>query len=197
MVRLIIFDIGGVIIDFSEEMYASYISKRFGIPYRKFARALERYVPYMELGDEKAGDMEKKLAREFGLTVKELGWASSYRKLAKPKTNVINLARMLSRKYKVVLLTNVSYSRYIEARRLLRGLINERIFASCYLHMRKPSRRIYLHVLKALHVKPGEAVFIDNMSENVEGAKKVGIKALRFTSYAKLVKDLKRLGVEA
>ena len=79
--------------------------------------------------------------------------------------------------------------------KLLDGVRRERVFASCYLKMAKPDARIYRYVLNHTGVAAAEAVFIDDRIENVKGAKRVGIAALRFTGYDKLVSDLNRLGV--
>ena len=43
--------------------------------------------------------------------------------------------------------------------------------------------------------KPNECIFIDDMQENVDAAKRLGIAAVRFTTLAKLKKDLARLGI--
>ena len=192
MIKLIIFDIGGVLIDFGEDMYTTYISKKLHIDKKEFSRAVMHYLPYMELGDGSIGAVLKKLAEEFGTSAHSLEWAKAFNMLAKPNKDVIAIANKLSRSYNVVLLTNVSLSRYRAMRRMLNGIANERIFPSCYLHMRKPSKRIYLYVLRAMHAKPNNAIFIDNLAENVAGARKAGIDALRFTTYTKLVVDLKK-----
>ncbi|MGC8652244.1 MAG: HAD-IA family hydrolase [Candidatus Micrarchaeia archaeon] len=197
MPKLIIFDIGGVLISYGEEKYAAYISKKYGIQYKKFIGVLNRYLPVLELGNERTSSVLKRLARQLGLTESELEWGKAFRLLAKPNSDVINLANRLARKYKLVLLTNMSFSRYKEARALLKGVRYRRIFASCYMHMRKPSKQIYLHLLKEMHAKPSEALFVDNLAENVAGASRVGIRALRFVTYKTLVKDLKKLGVVA
>ena len=44
-------------------------------------------------------------------------------------------------------------------------------------------------------MKPEEAIFIDNMKENVVGARKVGIKSILFIGYKPLVRDLKALKI--
>jgi putative hydrolase of the HAD superfamily len=50
----------------------------------------------------------------------------------------------------------------------------ERVFVSGELGMVKPHAEIYEHVIDELGITPGELVFIDNKSENVEGARAVG-----------------------
>jgi FMN phosphatase YigB (HAD superfamily) len=44
-------------------------------------------------------------------------------------------------------------------------------------------------------VNPAESVFIDDLIENIDGAKKVGIKGIHYTDIEKLNKSLKQLGI--
>jgi epoxide hydrolase-like predicted phosphatase len=46
----------------------------------------------------------------------------------------------------------------------------------------KPDPRIYTIALRRLGIEPGEAVFIDDFEENCEGARAVGMQAVRFES---------------
>ncbi|MGC8495672.1 MAG: HAD-IA family hydrolase [Candidatus Micrarchaeia archaeon] len=196
MVKLIIFDIGGVMLDFSEDEYASYISHKLGISERLFKKELMRLIEKMELGYMGADDLENALSKKFHVPKGSFEFGKAFAKLAKLNWNVINLVKKLSKHYKVVLLTNVSFVRYMEMRRLWLSKAHLRTFASCYLHMRKPSVRIYKYVLKELGVEAKDALFIDNMEENVNGAKRAGIKSFRFVSYEDLVKRLIDLGIE-
>lgn len=44
----------------------------------------------------------------------------------------------------------------------------------------KPDPAIYRHAVEGLGVEPGEALFIDDRAENVEGALAIGLRAIRF-----------------
>jgi putative hydrolase of the HAD superfamily len=196
MIRLLIFDVGGVIIDYSEDDYMRYISKKLGLDMLKFARAMNPLIVKMEYGRLEAEDAESELSKRFHVPELDLEWVIGYKKLARLNKQVASLMARLGKHYRVVLLSNISASRYIESKRLfLNNVKHDRTFASCYLHMRKPERRIYLHVLKEMHVRPKEAIFIDNMQENVEGARKAGIESIRFTDCAQLIKALRRHSV--
>jgi putative hydrolase of the HAD superfamily len=125
-----------------------------------------------------------------------LEWTAAYTKLSKLNKAVVRLIARLSKHYRIVLLSNISASRYIESKRLFLNKVKyERAFASCYMRMRKPERRIYLRALKDMRTKASEAVFIDNMMENVVGARKAGIRAVQFISCAQIEKALKKYGI--
>ena len=44
-------------------------------------------------------------------------------------------------------------------------------------------------------VHPSKSVFIDDLIENIDGAKKVGIKGIHYTGIETLNKSLKELGI--
>lgn len=55
---------------------------------------------------------------------------------------------------------------------------------SCDVGMIKPEAGIYEHSLEGLGVAAGEALFLDDREDNVEGARRVGLHALLFQSPA-------------
>jgi putative hydrolase of the HAD superfamily len=69
----------------------------------------------------------------------------------------------------------------------------ERVFVSGELGLVKPHAEIYEHVIGELGITPDAFVFIDNKSENVEGAKAVGGDGHVFTDAASLESWLRDL----
>lgn len=69
-------------------------------------------------------------------------------------------------------------------------------FPSHEVGHRKPNPAMFQHVLKEIKLKPDEAVFIDDILEFVESARKLGINAVQFTSRKKLEQDLRNLGIQ-
>ena len=62
----------------------------------------------------------------------------------------------------------------------------ERVFVSGELGLVKPHAAIYEHVIDELGISPSELLFVDNRSENVEGARAVGGDGHVFTDAAAL-----------
>jgi putative hydrolase of the HAD superfamily len=68
-------------------------------------------------------------------------------------------------------------------------------FSSCYMGLRKPHPEMYRRALDILG-KPAERIlFIDDRSENAQGARDAGMKAIQFEGAEKLRRDLEILGV--
>lgn len=68
---------------------------------------------------------------------------------------------------------------------------------SYLLGVAKPDEPIYRRVLEQLHVRPEEALFIDDKQPNIEAARKLGMQALLFTTAERLREDLIARGLDA
>lgn len=62
--------------------------------------------------------------------------------------------------------------------------------------MRKPNANIYQLLFSRFNINPSEALFIDDSLANVEGAEAVGMKSLHFKNAQKLQQDLVDLGIK-
>jgi len=59
-------------------------------------------------------------------------------------------------------------------------------FYSGRMGLVKPDRKIYDELARGIGADPAEIVFIDDREENVEGARRAGMRAVRFTDAAAL-----------
>jgi len=69
------------------------------------------------------------------------------------------------------------------------------IFLSSSIGLRKPDAAAYDHVVKAIGVPASRIVFFDDVAENVEGARAVGIHAVQVKSPADIAQTLAALGI--
>lgn len=197
-IKLIMFDIGGVLIDFTEQQYLEYLHETVmpEVPEIELERFVMPLMVLLDYGTLDAPKLEQMVGKHFGIKNLDMHWVKGWRRLAKPKMDVINLANELSKDYRTVLLSNISFSRGAEVKEMIGKVLSiKTVYRSCDLRMRKPGPNIYEYVLKKEGVKPSEAVFIDNQIDNVLGAEEVGIHAIWFRDYDLLLKDLKKLGV--
>ena len=63
------------------------------------------------------------------------------------------------------------------------------------LGLRKPERAIYEAAVRMAGFSASECVFVDDLADNVAGAKAAGLRAFKFKDAARLEKDLASLGV--
>lgn len=199
MIRLIIFDIGGVLEDFNEEMYINYICKKLHLNKKKFSASLKSRLMLAEEGKLGTWEMLRGIAEENSVKINDLEWQYAIPKLAKMNKDTVKLANRLSKRYDLVLLTNVSRSRYISNvnNNMLDGIKYKRIFASCFMGVAKPNKAAYIQVIRSMKVKPEDAIFIDDHMENVKGARDAGLHGILYTTCANLAKDLNKFGIDA
>lgn len=67
------------------------------------------------------------------------------------------------------------------------------VVSSYNLKIKKPDPLIYQHTLEKLGVQAPEAVFIDDLEENVKGAEHLGLKGIIFKSVEQCKTDLNEL----
>jgi epoxide hydrolase-like predicted phosphatase len=199
MIKAIIFDVGGVIVDFDNDSdYYPYLSKVSGISKKRIKRMIEgRLWELLDKDRISQRDFDRALSRRLGIAEKEILWYESYAKAGRVNPKVVSDIKKLSKSYKVAYLSNVDLSRYTHTLRLLKPykhLFNHE-FASCYLHLRKPSVRIFERAVSKMHMKPSEVIFIDNTPENIAGARRAGLKGILFKNSRGMEVGLRRLGV--
>ncbi|MCC5870413.1 MAG: HAD family phosphatase [Gammaproteobacteria bacterium] len=71
----------------------------------------------------------------------------------------------------------------------------EHVVISGRLGVAKPDRRIYEHLLAVIERSPRHCLFIDDRPENVDGARALGIDAIRFEDAGSLARALAARGV--
>ncbi len=67
------------------------------------------------------------------------------------------------------------------------------VIISCDVRMRKPNPKIYKLSLRKLHIKPSEAIFIDNRDWNLRPAKKLGMKTILFKNNKQAIHDIENI----
>lgn len=83
--------------------------------------------------------------------------------------------------YKVGLLSNLRLMDYKRYEKQIRKINFDYIFLSYEMKCIKPSKDIYLQVIKALNCEADKIIFLDDNEKNVNGAKLVGINAYQAT----------------
>jgi HAD superfamily hydrolase (TIGR01509 family) len=67
------------------------------------------------------------------------------------------------------------------------------VVISAEVGLAKPDPRIYQLALTKLGISPEEAVFLDDMQENIDAARFVGMHAVRFASTEQAIGDIDRI----
>lgn len=197
MIKGIIFDFGGVLMENpSEKRYKQY-SKFCKENPENIEKKLKNLISLLELGKISSEEFWLKGSKKLGIKkilFKKI-WIDELKK-CKYNKNVLELAKKLKQKgYKIGLLSNVSRIDYLKKEKKVCSIFYPNIFLSFKIGYKKPSEKIFKFALRKLKLKPEEVIFIDNRINHVEGAKKIGMIGIHFSSFEKLIKDLKNFGV--
>ena len=193
-----IFDIGGVTIDWDENIVYRHVEKQTRMPFGKIRKACLAQMKDFETGRTSEKEYWRRVSKAIGYPGNLQGtWLDHYGRHAKRNAAVIAAIRQARAKgYKTATITNVikPYYTYNKKTGLYKNFNS--VFASCNLKMRKPDKNIYLHALRRLNAKPGQCVFIDNLKENTATARKLGMKTILFKNAGQMKRELKLLDVK-
>lgn len=193
-IEWVFFDVGGVLGNngWDREQRAEAIAK-FGLDGDDFQYRHEEMVGALESGeitlDEYLGITVFCLPRSFSPDdFKRFMFAQS-----KAWPDSIAVARDLAKSGEVHIATLNNESEELNRYRIgLFGLreIFPTFFTSCWLGVRKPTRRIYTRVLGMTQADPARTLFIDDRLQNLAPAASLGLRTLQFTTATQLRKDL-------
>jgi 2-haloacid dehalogenase len=200
IIKTIIFDLGGVLIDWNPEyVFSSLIPDT---ERRQFF--FEHVCPYSWNVEQDAGRTFEEATNERVALFPE--WEPEIRAyygrweemLGGPIHETVDLFKALKDKqlHQIVALTNWSHESFpvAQARYDFLGWFDG-IVVSGVEKTRKPYLPIYEILLERYGVEPTTAVFIDDSLPNVEAARSLGIHGVHFQSAAQLKTDLEALGV--
>ena len=102
----------------------------------------------------------------------------------------------LSKKYKLAIVSDAWPSLLDVYRKTGLDAYFSQIVISSILGTSKPDKEMYLTPLRALHIEPGEAIFIDDSIINCLGAAELGIETFLLVRQKRsyIVKKIKSIG---
>lgn len=195
-IRAILFDFGGVLLRTEDHSPRRRWEERLGLPEMGLSRLVfgSPISIRAQRGEVPEEAVWQAVAATLGLGAEDLArlradfWAGD-----RLDRELVAWMRGLRPRYKVGLLSNA----WNTARRVfsqIYGLdeVADVMVISAEEGVMKPDGRIYRIALERLGVSPEEAILIDDMPENVEGARALGLQAIRFEDTAQTVAELRR-----
>ncbi len=186
MVRTIIFDFGGVVIDID---YVRTIKKfkKYGIEdfENRFSKAVQDdFFQKFERGEVSKREFLTKMRLISGGNLNDGQIISAWNALIVGYSHDrIELLRKIKPFYRLILLSNTNEIHIEEALRLFSGSYDfdfyslfHHVYWSYKTGMRKPEPRIFHRVLDKHHLLPEETLFIDDSIQHIEAAKSLGIQ---------------------
>jgi putative hydrolase of the HAD superfamily len=197
--RLILFDLGGVLLEFDGisplvDLSGRSLDRQAATKVWLTSPSIRRFETGQCSPDEFATDFVSELG--FSIEPKEfltqfVSWERG------PMEGAIELLESLRRGHRLACLSNNNELHWQVVRDKF-GL--EPLFHRCYLSyqigLMKPDRRIYEHVLADQQVEPDRVLFLDDNPDCVQGAIEVGISAHQVRGVGEVREVLRSLGVQ-
>lgn len=201
MIKVIIFDLGGVILKHRFDLIGYILSQIFSIPQEEGNKFWNEYRVRLLTGDLSSEQFLNQLRYETKTkyTLDELSkmWRDLYIASAEIDQEVLNFVVQLRKKYKVYLLTDTIdiHDEYNKNRKIYEKF--DQVFKS---HEEKISKaegkQIFLNILRKINFTASECIFIDDLDEYVKAAENAGIKGIVFKNLPQLREELQKLGVD-
>ncbi|MCK4257398.1 MAG: HAD family phosphatase [Halanaerobiales bacterium] len=112
------------------------------------------------------------------------------------ESSVEILCELKEKGYKIYALSNFHLKAFHEVseRYDFFKLFNGKVISS-KIKLLKPEPEIYQYLINEHGIEPEETIFIDDSKENIEAAKKFGIKTIHFTASTDLKKELEKYNI--
>ena len=198
--KAVIFDLGKVVFDLSFDKVFQFWACAAAKPFAEIKSGFQFDSVFDEFEKDEITPtaFRAEISSRLGLTLSDQafdeGWCDLY---LDTYYGIDPLLVNLKQKYQLVALTNtnVIHSKVwnIKYTDTLRHF--QKIFSSYELKERKPDAKAYQIVLDYLQVESQHVVFLDDNIDNINGAKKLGIKTILVTSIEQMTAELQTAGL--
>lgn len=198
MVKVVFFDLGNVLVNVNRPAIVAGIAEKFHIPEALVllpaVLEIEKQFEKGQLTIEEHLAVVKRLYKfdgEISIADLEQIWQIPF----ELNPEIWQIAQKLKQQVSLFLLSNTN-ELHIRAIRQKYDILDnlDGLILSYKVGALKPEPEIYKYALRKAGVAAGQALFVDDLPENVAGAERVGIRAHRFTGATGLQEFLRTYG---
>lgn len=197
-IKAVIFDLGNVLVNYDVKRAARRFSEAGGISeLRIWAHFfLSKFEQAYTRGEISTREFYQAACKVFKKPISYATFKHYWNDIFWENPGMDKLLARIKKHYPLYLIsnTNLMHFTYIKKHfKLLRHF--KKKFPSHEVGARKPDLKIYRRVLRKIGLKPEETVFVDDMKSFIRGARKAGMRAIRFKHRKQLIQDLRKLGI--
>ena len=195
---LVMFDMGGVVVDVESDRMVHQLAQLTGTTYEAaHAAVYDKTLLYpFEIGKISGRDYYEGLKKRLKLPWPYERFVTAWNDVFRENVDVTRILQRLSNRHRLIALTNTNelHLAYLRSNIPALSVIQDWV-ASCEVGACKPDPAIYFEALKRSGMLPRQAVYVDDRPEMVEGGRSLGITAVRFENSRQLEQDLQSIGL--
>lgn len=190
----ILFDLGGVLINWKNRWLVNEISRRYELDKHKLYEEFSKLLPLLYCGKINENEFWKGLGNKMdsdNLSNNTISlFEEIFRKHASINNTLVDLAfRIQKSGIKIGLLSNNEPAKIKVVKEWIPIQNFDYVFLSHQVGVMKPDKKIYQHILEKVPYDSNEIILVDDRKQNVEVAKQLGIDGIEFLNFEKIVKD--------
>lgn len=194
MIKAVVFDIGGVLVDYDMPANITLLAKQLNVEEATIEQIFfENLMVYPHLAALPEEAFWKKMSDQFHLPriPREQVLIKTYQQTATPNSDMLAFVDFLSQKeVELVTLSNTIAAHVVALTEMnVFRSFTHKIF-SYEVGMRKPDLAIFTHTLTRIGLKANEVVFIDDAEENIAAAQAVGMHSILAKHTAQVKHDV-------
>lgn len=196
---VVVFDLGNVLINFDYSIAVDKFNKiEPGLGQQFLAHHKDNYHIHREFerGNINIDEFVKLVLKGIDRKINEEAFSKIYSDIFTANNDVISLLPILKEKYKLIILSNTDplHKKFGWEGYDFLSYFDQKVL-SFEVGAVKPETKIYKTVEDLSSVAPKEHLYIDDIAEYTEAAKKLGWAAIQFQNYNQLVEELKNRSV--
>lgn len=199
--KLILFDLGNVVIPYSLDLTVNYWSTLTGFSPDKLRNLVsfdnEVYFSF-ERGEIPPSRFRKYMSEliQFPFSEHEFdsGWNAMFLDISE---TIHSILEKLKQHFLLAALSNTNeiHEKYFMPKYAATMALFDKLFFSYKLHVRKPEKEAFQSVMDYFKTAPDEVLFFDDKDINVKAAEEMGIKSFLAFSYEDILNGLNKSGV--
>ena len=198
MITSLIFDIGNVLLPFDFAVALGRLEQRCGIPSATVMQLCRPVMIAFESGQIGRAEFLRQVTAILKFVGTEEEFIAIWQDIFTENVPMSELVRSLHGRFPLYLLSNTNeihvgyFTRVYSQFECFSGAVYSHV-AKCM----KPRREIYEIAAKQFGVAPAGTLFIDDIAENVEGAREFGFQAIQYDlkRHGEFLDALKALGI--
>jgi len=191
-INAVIFDWGGVLIDDPAPALFKYCANAFGVSVERYVTAFDICINDFQTGAVTEQQFWTNMAQHLNATAPKVAslWTEAFMAAYKPRQEMVTLVSNLRKagcKTAIISNTEMPVVKIIDKQ--ICDYMDVTVL-SCLEGLAKPGREIYDLTLNRLGIPAGQALFIDDKPENIEGAKQAGLQTISFKTIENFKKEI-------